>query len=53
MHAGKENAYSLKNKIPVYIGYLTAWVDPQGEINFYNDIYQRDDRLAQLLIDKQ
>jgi murein L,D-transpeptidase YcbB/YkuD len=53
MHAGKENTYVLKEKVPVYIGYLTAWVDGQGEINFYNDIYERDARLAQLLIDQQ
>jgi murein L,D-transpeptidase YcbB/YkuD len=50
MHAGKENTYVLKNKIPVYIGYLTAWVNQQGEINFYDDIYENDERLARLLI---
>jgi len=49
MHAGKENSYSLKKKIPVYIGYLTAWVDAQGRINFYEDIYDWDERLAELL----
>jgi murein L,D-transpeptidase YcbB/YkuD len=49
MHGGKEMPYRLKTKIPVYIGYLTAWVDMQGEINFYKDIYQKDGRLAQLL----
>ena len=36
MHAGKENAYVLKKKIPVYIGYFTAWVDDKGEINKCN-----------------
>jgi murein L,D-transpeptidase YcbB/YkuD len=50
LHAGKENTYVLKNKIPVYIGYLTAWVNQQGEINFYDDIYENDERLARLLI---
>jgi len=50
MHAGIESSYSLKNKIPVYIAYLTTWVDHQGKINFYEDIYERDDRLAELLI---
>ncbi|MEI6172806.1 MAG: L,D-transpeptidase family protein [Bacteroidota bacterium] len=50
MHAGTESTYTLKNKIPVYIGYLTAWVNPQGEINFYDDIYGMDDRLAELLM---
>jgi murein L,D-transpeptidase YcbB/YkuD len=42
----------LKRKIPVYIGYLTAWVDKEGEINFYPDIYDRDARLEQLLMDE-
>lgn len=50
MHAGKESTYTLKTKIPVYIGYLTAWVDEKGEINFYNDIYKMDERLEQLLL---
>lgn len=49
MHAGVENSYRLKNRIPVYIGYFTAWVDFKGQINFYKDIYQRDERLWQLL----
>lgn len=50
MDSGKESTYSLKNKIPVHIGYLTAWIDPQGVINFYDDIYEMDDRLADLII---
>jgi murein L,D-transpeptidase YcbB/YkuD len=50
MNAGKECTVVLKQKIPVYIGYLTAWVDPQGNINFYDDIYDMDGKLAELLI---
>lgn len=49
MNSGKETWYSLKNKIPVYIGYFTAWVDNDGTIHFYNDIYKRDELLANLL----
>lgn len=49
MNKGEEKWYTLKNKIPVYIGYFTAWVDDQGEIHFYEDIYKRDDQLASLL----
>jgi murein L,D-transpeptidase YcbB/YkuD len=49
MNAGKESTCVLKNKIPVYIGYFTAWVDEQGSINFYQDVYDRDARLAMLL----
>jgi murein L,D-transpeptidase YcbB/YkuD len=52
MHAGVERSYTLKKKIPVYIGYFTAWVNDEGEIYFYEDIYERDDNLAQLLFGK-
>jgi murein L,D-transpeptidase YcbB/YkuD len=49
MKGEKETAYILKKKIPIHIGYFTAWVNDLGEINFYNDIYIRDERLAELL----
>ena len=52
MHKGEESWYTLKNKIPVYIGYFTAWVDDDGNINFYKDIYERDDRLATMLVEE-
>lgn len=49
MNAGKESTYSLKKKIPVYIAYFTAWADENGNIAFFDDVYNRDDRLANLL----
>lgn len=49
MHTNVESWYTLKTKIPVYIGYFTAWVDSQGKINFYKDIYQNDNRLMEVL----
>lgn len=52
MHKGIENSYVLKNKIPVYIGYFTAWVNEQGEICFFDDVYERDERLSKLLFTK-
>lgn len=51
MNYGKQQSYLLKNKIPVYIGYFTAWVDKDGKINFYNDIYDRDPLLVKLMKD--
>ena len=53
MHAGKEKWYTLQKKIPVYIGYFTAWVDKEGQMNFYKDVYDRDDRLAKLLYNEE
>jgi murein L,D-transpeptidase YcbB/YkuD len=52
MHAGKESWYTLQHKIPVYIGYFTAWVDNEGMIHFYEDVYERDGRLAELIYEK-
>jgi murein L,D-transpeptidase YcbB/YkuD len=52
MHAGKEKWYVLKKKVPVYIGYFTAWVDRNGNINFYDDVYQRDESLIKLLTEE-
>jgi murein L,D-transpeptidase YcbB/YkuD len=52
MNSGKETWYTLKNRIPVYIGYFTAWVDNEGIIHFYNDIYKRDELLASMLFAK-
>jgi murein L,D-transpeptidase YcbB/YkuD len=50
MRSGKEQVCTLKNKIPVYIGYFTALVDANGEINFFEDVYQRDERLASIIM---
>ncbi|WP_291151317.1 L,D-transpeptidase family protein [Flavobacterium sp. UBA7680] len=49
MSGEKETTCMLKNKIPIYIGYFTAWVSDDGEIGFYPDVYDRDQRLDKLL----
>lgn len=49
MQSGKEKNYSLNHKIPVYIAYFTAWADENGNVAFFEDVYQRDGRLAHLL----
>jgi len=51
MSGKKEKWYTLKEKIPVYIGYFTAWVDDDGLVNFHKDIYERDNALATLLLE--
>ncbi|RYY32957.1 MAG: murein L,D-transpeptidase, partial [Sphingobacteriaceae bacterium] len=50
MHAGTERTVMLKNKIPVYIGYFTAFVNSKGMLNFRDDVYKRDDSLLGLLM---
>jgi len=50
MHAGAEKYVTLKDPVPVFITYFTAFVDRQGKINFRPDIYERDERLAKMLL---
>ena len=46
MFKGKETWVVLKDKRPVTIGYFTAWIDTDGRLNFRDDVYKHDERLA-------
>ncbi|WCT13619.1 L,D-transpeptidase family protein [Mucilaginibacter jinjuensis] len=50
MHQGREQYVTLTKKVPVYIAYLTSFVDRDGKINFRKDIYNLDDRLASMIV---
>lgn len=50
MNSGKEQFAVVKDPMPVFITYFTAWVDRQGQLNFREDIYNRDRELADLLM---
>jgi murein L,D-transpeptidase YcbB/YkuD len=52
-HSDKEIWYTLKNKIPVYIGYFTSWVNENDEVQFYDDVYARDECLTPYLYSEQ
>jgi murein L,D-transpeptidase YcbB/YkuD len=52
MNKGEETWYTIKNEIPVYIGYFTAWMDRNGKLNFYEDVYKRDAQLERFLTEK-
>jgi len=45
----KTQRINLSPKIPVVIVYLTASVDPEGKVRFYNDIYDRDQKVLDAL----
>jgi murein L,D-transpeptidase YcbB/YkuD len=47
MNAGTEKYVKVKDPIPVVITYYTAWVDEDGRLNFREDIYGHDSKLAQ------
>jgi len=40
----KKQYVTLKQTIPVFIGYFTAWVDEDGLLNFRDDIYGHDEK---------
>lgn len=51
MDAGKEKYVNLTDKVSVFIVYFTTFVDSEGKINFRKDIYGRDERLAEMILD--
>lgn len=51
MNSGKEKYVTLKKTLPVFIVYFTSWVSSEtGKLNFRKDIYQRDGRLLEMLL---
>jgi murein L,D-transpeptidase YcbB/YkuD len=40
--SGENHSVSLPQKVPVYLLYLTAWVDDEGRAHFHDDVYGRD-----------
>ncbi len=49
--AGDTKRVYLPAAMPVYLVYLTAFVDADGTVEFRDDIYRRDQRLAAALTD--
>lgn len=46
---GRNQTVPVKNKIPVYVAYFTAWPTPDGTVAYYNDVYGRDGALSKAL----
>ena len=42
----REKYITLKEKLPVYLVYLTSWADATGHVHLRNDIYGHDKALA-------
>jgi murein L,D-transpeptidase YcbB/YkuD len=53
MNAGTEKYVVLKKTVPVSIVYFTAWADEKGRIHFRDDIYNRDERLMEMIFLKK
>lgn len=49
MNSGKEKFVLVKQKLPVFIVYFTAWVDRNGKLNFRDDVYGHDKKMIEQL----
>ncbi len=47
INSGQRQEVFLKEKVPVHLGYYTAWAKSDGTVDFRNDIYGRDRVLSQ------
>lgn len=46
---GSRQVVHVPRPIPVHLHYMTAWVDPDGTLQFREDIYKRDKKLDRAL----
>jgi murein L,D-transpeptidase YcbB/YkuD len=49
MFSGREQTLTLKEPINIYMYYLTAWSDANGNMSFRQDVYNRDKEVATIL----
>lgn len=42
MEGKTENSFKLAKKVPIYITYFTSLVNENGEIGFFQDVYEKD-----------
>jgi len=52
MSGKKEVWVALSSPVPVFITYFTSWVDEDGLLNFRDDVYGHDRKMAEQLFDK-
>ncbi|RYY18607.1 MAG: murein L,D-transpeptidase, partial [Sphingobacteriaceae bacterium] len=50
MHQGKEQYVTLKQTVPVFIAYFTAFTDRNKRLNFRKDIYKLDEHLSSMIL---
>lgn len=49
IEAGKTRVLNLGTRLPLYVVYLSAWVDADGTVQFRRDVYGRDARVLAAL----
>jgi len=46
---GQNESEAVKQNIPIYVAYFTAWPDETGKVGFFHDVYERDRYLAKAI----
>ncbi len=46
---GQNHSVPVAGRIPVYVSYFTAWPNADGKVEFFEDIYKRDDYLQRAM----
>lgn len=52
MQARIEKYVVLKKPVPVYITYLTCRVDNKGVLQFRDDVYELNEKLLKMILEK-
>jgi L,D-transpeptidase YcbB len=42
LESGRTTVINLKTPIPIHLTYITAWVDKEDVLHFWDDVYERD-----------
>ena len=51
--SGRQRQIDFEEPIPVYLVYLTAWVDDKGRLNHRQDLYGHDARHIEAIYEKE
>jgi len=50
---GERTVVPLRRHVPVHVTYLTAWMHEDGRVQFRPDVYERNQRLARALFERE
>ncbi len=46
VQSGVTTTFQLGHPIPIHVTYITAWVDTDGNLHFWDDVYKHDQQLT-------
>ena len=49
-NAGETKTFVMTKEIPLYINYFTTWIDQEGNLQFREDVYEKDEKIRNIVI---